>query len=479
MESKLSDADGLYNTIVKECSKNYRGQKATELHTPAKGEFNMFYRVDFDSGRGASIRFPLPSYFDYLEEKLLAEVDTLRYIKANTDIKVPKIHHWGSRDNSPGQLGPFIVMDWMFHETNFTEFLNKPNVSPYQPVLNPAIEDAQLRRCYEDMADVLLKLSRCEFSAIGSLVHRDGTALPTVGTRPMTVNLAYLANIARVPHSCLPARHETFRSASRYYSALADMHLLQLSFQRNQAIESADDCRKKYIARQLFRKLASEGRLANTEFEYGPFKLWCDELGLMNAVLGPNKRVTGIVDWEFSYAAPAEFSFSPPWWLILTPPEKWEQGLDDWVAHYEPKLAMFLEELSKKEERLIDREELSEHDALSPRMRKSWETGQFWVDYAARRSWAFDGIYWRFLDEKFFGKNESGDFKERLKLLSPEQIEAMEELVKRKLREKEESCIVDWYAPGTDIKMPPDLLNIPGLGVTSGPSPASDPSPKL
>ena len=58
--------------------------------------------------------------------------------------------------------------------------------------------------------------------------------------------------------------------------------------------------------------------------------------------------------------------------------------------------------------------------------------------YAARKTWAFDGIYWKFLDEGFFGTNEGGGYKPRLGPLSRSQVEDMEVLVERKVREKEE-----------------------------------------
>lgn len=170
-------------------------------------------------------------------------------------------------------------------------------------------------------------------------------------------------------------------------------------------------------------------------------------------------RIAAVIDWEFTYSAPAEFSLSPPWWLILTAPDDWKEGLDDWAAHYEPKLATFLRALEAKEKQFIEQGRLKASDImLSTRMRESWESGNFWLTFAARRTWAFDGIYWNFLDEKYFGKNESGDFKERLKLLPPEQIDAMEAFVERKLREKEEHTIVDWYEPGAESKLPPDVL---------------------
>jgi len=36
---------------------------------------------------------------------------------------------------------------------------------------------------------------------------------------------------------------------------------MQLVFQHNDAVEGEDDARDKYVARQLFRKLAADGRL--------------------------------------------------------------------------------------------------------------------------------------------------------------------------------------------------------------------------
>lgn len=136
------------------------------------------------------------------------------------------------------------------------------------------------------------------------------------------------------------------------------------------------------------------------------------------------------------------------------------------MAHYEPRLALFLRALEEKERELIASGRLDESQILSSRMRHSWDKGHFWVTYAARRTWAFDGIYWKFLDEKFFGKNESGNFMERLKLLPPEQVEAMEGIVERKLREKEEGGIVDWYQPGAEHKLPPDVLAVGRLAAS-------------
>jgi hypothetical protein len=53
--------------------------------------------------------------------------------------------------------------------------------------------------------------------------------------------------------------------------------------------------------------------------------------------------------------------------------------------------------MEKKEREFVQQGRLEDSEILlSARMRKSWETGHFWVTYSARRTWAFDGIYWKF-----------------------------------------------------------------------------------
>ncbi|CDM27631.1 unnamed protein product [Penicillium roqueforti FM164] len=46
-------------------------------------------------------------------------------------------------------------------------------------------------------------------------------------------------------------------------------------------------------------------------------------------------HIAGVVDWEFTYAAPTEFSYAPPWWLLIEKPEDWPKGLDDWTRSFD------------------------------------------------------------------------------------------------------------------------------------------------
>jgi hypothetical protein len=214
------------------------------------------------------------------------------------------------------------------------------------------------------------------------------------------------------------------------------MKIMHLNMQLNDAIESPEDCRRKYIGRHLFKKLASKKRLHNPEFETGPFRLWCDYFRPGNILVDKDCRILSVIDWEFTYAAPAEFGCNPPWWLLLETPEYWFRGIEDWSKVYQPRLDTFLRVLREREQAAIGRGTLKAENVLSSRMRENWDSGQFWIDYAARRSWAFDAIFWTYIDRKSFGGNGKGDeYEARLELLSKEERDNIGAFVKEKVRQ--------------------------------------------
>ncbi|KAI3100965.1 hypothetical protein CBS147333_8270 [Penicillium roqueforti] len=85
----------------------------------------------------------------------------------------------------------------------------------------------------------------------------------------------------------------------------------------------------------------------------------------------------------------------------------------------------------------IQQGRLREDQQLSGPMNDSWESGDFWILYAALHSFAFDGIYWQKIDSRLFGPTESIEdaWKERLDLLDEGQKDEMELLLDRKLQE--------------------------------------------
>lgn len=56
-----------------------------------------------------------------------------------------------------------------------------------------------------------------------------------------------------------------------------------------------------------------------------------------------------------------------------------------------------------------------------------------------------------------FGNTED-TFIDRLRLLPPKQITAIEVFLKRKMKEKEEYWLIDWYVEESEPNLPPDIL---------------------
>ncbi|KAJ5183701.1 hypothetical protein N7492_001317 [Penicillium capsulatum] len=407
-----------------------------------KGAFNISFQMMYEKC-SAVIRFPLPGATMFPEEKMQHEVATMRYLHDQTSVPLPFVFHWGPKKENPLELGPFIIMDYIDHEKTMYHTLNTPGIpGSERGRLNPEIDEDKLEDLYGQLAEILLQLSKPSLPKIGSLSQVDDFTWE-VDSRPLSMPLNELVRLGSLPQSKLPARDTTFDTASAYFEFLAELHMAHLSTQRNDSVDSGDDCRRKYIARCLFRKLARDhkltGRRGPLSPDHGSFKLWCDDFRPANVLVDEESKITGVMDWEFTYAAPVELSHAPPWLLLLEKPEYWPDGLDAWCVQYERRLPAFLKALTRREDDAIHQGWLQESQRLSGPMRESWDAGDFWIAYAARCNFAFDAIYWQKLDRRFFGPTETSDYdvagKERVDLLDDKEKAEMEALVVRKLEE--------------------------------------------
>ncbi|KAI9736401.1 MAG: hypothetical protein M1818_006134 [Claussenomyces sp. TS43310] len=428
--------------IAKHC-----GGSPVELFSPIAGAFNVCLRISFQDGASAMIRFPRPGSMFSAEEKVRKEVAVMRYVADKTTIPVPFIFHYGMTEDSPAGLGPFIIMEYIKHSDDINGILNTPGLERHErPILDPNISVDKLESVYSQMAGILLQLSQLSFDKIGSLEEVDKGRWAVTG-RPLTFNTNELVQMANFPPQKLPST--TFSTSSDYYKALADVHLTHLSVQRNDAIKSAEDCRRRYVARHLFRQLAQESRLEaevdTKATSLKPFRLFCDDLRPTNVLVDDECNIVGVIDWEFAYVAPAEFTYSPPWWLLIEMPEYWPAGVEDWTATYEPRLALFLKALAAKEQEMVP--QLNDDERLSIRMRKYWDSGDFWINYAARKSWSVDLIFWEKLYKRFFGDDTDSDHADVDKAvagLGKQEREDMETLVAMKLEQKETRNLDSW-----------------------------------
>ncbi|KAL5364873.1 kinase-like domain-containing protein [Aspergillus floccosus] len=418
--------------------RHHKPDSPEELKVLERGAFNIALRMTYKNSC-AVIRFPQPGSTMFSEEKVRNEIAIMRYIHDQTSIPVPFVIHWGTRKESPLELGPFIIMEYVNNSTNMYDALNTPGCPRSdRGILDPNIDEHKLESLYGELAEVLLQLSRPSFPRIGALRQSDDFTWE-VAYRPLSMPMSELVQLGSLPRSRLPSPDATYETASSYYEALAELHIAHLANQRNDAIDSADDCRRKFAARCLFRKLARSRKLTKrwASLDKGPFKLWCDDFRPGNVLLGDALKIVGVVDWEFTYGAPVEFPYAPPWWLLIEKPENWAGGLEDWSRVFECRLQTFLKAMVDREAHAIRQGRLEEHQRLSGPMRHSWESGDFWVSYAARNNFAFDVIYWQKIDQRFFGPSPTFEdaWKERVALLDAEEKDCMERLVSQKQEE--------------------------------------------
>ncbi|CAG9994498.1 unnamed protein product [Clonostachys byssicola] len=388
------------------------------------GSLNISFRFKFsDGGPDTIIRFPSPGPTATFirDEKVANEVQAMEYLRQNTTIPLPRVYSWGLTAESPQQFGPFIIMDYV-EGTLLSTVLQQPTERDQQDlVLNPSIDNSQLDTIYRQIADYLLQLSRLTFTHIGA-ISRDGDTW-SVTKGPLTHNMNELAaTVAGYPTSLLPT--STFDQAGDYFESISDEHLAHLFTQRNLAGDR-EIAQARFIARHGFTRLIDQYLIDDD----GPFIPFCDDLQPSNMLVDPETfQIKAVIDFEFTNAMPAQFTYDPPWWLLLSGPEAWldRDSMEEFRDLYEPRMEQFLQALESVEG--TSGGQTLHEPPLSTRMRDSWRSGRFWFNYAARKGFAVDAIYWAAL-------HEGGD---GIELLSDEAREQMEPQIERKMQQLRE-----------------------------------------
>ncbi|CAG8974628.1 hypothetical protein HYALB_00009806 [Hymenoscyphus albidus] len=419
------------------------------------GGFNILFKIEVEGmASGVFVQLPCHDVSQFQSEKSVYEGATARYVKQYTKIPTPKVFYYGDES----ELGPFMILERISDCGLMSLRICAHRENPDIPaVLDPDISESLLEKFYKKAAFCLLRLSRLSFNRIGSLSEGDDNTF-SINGRPLCKNMNNMLQLANIPRSVLPLESKTYSTADEWYVALAEMHIAQLIFQHNDL-----------VARQIFRGLAKDRQLSIFGFSndkwsaqsetwtsklspapsnVDSFTLWADDLRPGNMLIDDSDELAAVIDWELTYAAPTQFALDSPGWLLLEVPEMWNTGIDDWCKVYGMRLRTFLSAMEKDEkEENAGSENLT--FLLSTHMRESWKTGRFWLDYAAKDSWAFDTVFWKYLDQRFFGKRKDGVAKDnlwktRVDLLSEKEREVMEPFVQWKMEDKTERILVDW-----------------------------------
>ncbi|KAH6710987.1 hypothetical protein BKA61DRAFT_737861 [Leptodontidium sp. MPI-SDFR-AT-0119] len=384
------------------------GRTATWVTPMRIGGHNILYRMRIEGSKDdVIIRLPQPSLAQFPGEKTIREAAVANFITQNTRVPVPRVlfHGLSSPDS---EVGPFTIIPYIENYGSMSHALAMPNEKdPSEAhMLNPDVFEDVLESFYGKVAVHLLQLFEPSSLRIGSLAQTEENTFSVAG-RPITQNMNNMLQLANIPRATLPPEDRTYGAADEWYVALAEIHIAQLVFQHNDLVTTADDCRNKYVAQDGWsaQSKSQTSTLSPAPCGSGSFRLWCDDLRASNILVNEADDIVAVIDWEFAYTAPTQFALDPPWWLLLNVPEMWHTNIDDWSRVYDVRLKTWLRAMERAEESI---KKQSKGFKMSIYMRESWETGRFWLNYAARKSWAFDTIFWKYLDERFYGDRGRG-----------------------------------------------------------------------
>ncbi|OKL58762.1 hypothetical protein UA08_05580 [Talaromyces atroroseus] len=214
------------------------------------------------------------------DEKVHREVITMQFIKIKTKIPVPSIITWGRAADNPLGLGPYIIME--FIDGLPLDEIVRQRTEDYGYTLRSDMEDRELETIFRQVANIYLELSSHNFPHIGALSNPSGTEVQP-GPLSLEINEIESHGGIRVGHLSVALRLEsTFRLLNKIYN----------TWSRSQILST------------IRRTLA-------TKYNYGPFKLICDDLRYGNILVNNKEelRIVAVLDWEWAYAAPYQCYF--------------------------------------------------------------------------------------------------------------------------------------------------------------------------
>ncbi|KAF9894734.1 hypothetical protein FE257_006624 [Aspergillus nanangensis] len=295
---------------------------------------------------------------NYANEKVAMEVTALGLIRERTTIPVPTVQAWGPASSNSLGLGPFIVMGFI-NGVSLSDLLQDPNAKRPSRVIREDISDCDMKFIYQQLANFLLQIFKLDFDQIGSLPSPQTEVYKPTLPRPLTFKTHCILQNGGV--NTFGDRSQGFTTTTEYFQYIIDQDWKQLVHQPN-STDGEYDAKNKDVAFKILKALIPE--LINTKYDYGKFKLICDDLGLANLIIRGKEDLTvvGIVDLEWSYIGPAQLFGSAPWWLLQDRPvnSTWDcKGgeLPEIASRYSKYLDIFIRILEEEETKIPGYEE--------------------------------------------------------------------------------------------------------------------------
>ncbi|KAI1933465.1 hypothetical protein LOZ66_006471 [Ophidiomyces ophidiicola] len=325
---------------------------------PFSGSFNWAIILTFADG--VEWLFRAPRTHSGLDKEtvraaLTSEASTLKYIRLNSSIPVPEVHHYcASEDNGIGI--PFILMSRAQGVP-----LSNYDWHPQQcePISSKArrcsLKENEKQKIMQQLGVIMSQLSRLRFDKIGSLFQENGRFKvgPCLAPGLLLHDRHILQGIFRGP----------FENEGEYYRGLLSayfMHLQELTLEHHaffapvpvpmeydryssylaatdrwndfvglgSKIETSPN-RLDYFVAGLFLEsiiptLTGDLEESSSDQRDG-FALYHTDLSLSNIFIDEQHNITCIIDWAFLFSAPSTILLCTP--SLPHPRDEWEPAM--------------------------------------------------------------------------------------------------------------------------------------------------------
>ncbi|KAM5349986.1 hypothetical protein ACJ41O_006491 [Fusarium nematophilum] len=279
----------------------YHSDEPCKIFRPTEyGSYNACFFVEFIGPSSIGrfdrwvVRIPIPARVPWINEKLDAEIATMKYIAANTSIPIPQVRAYSFIEDSPIQMA-FIIMDYV-EGKNLKQLGFPKDVDTW---CSATTQPTRARKViYEQLASLYAQLRRLEFPEIGALgLPRQDESAICVRHRPLSIEVLLQQGEGLEP-AIMFREKTTFKTSRDYINALLWLGDNLLSKGKNSMVDSRGGDRTLY-ATHSFKRFVTE-QWFDLALDHGPFVLMHGDLGIQNLLWDENLNLVAVIDWEWS-----------------------------------------------------------------------------------------------------------------------------------------------------------------------------------
>ncbi|KAJ2985237.1 hypothetical protein NUW58_g5643 [Xylaria curta] len=354
---------------------------ATHKLDDSRGAYNINCKVVFNNGEKWMARFPMVGKVMNADEKVEIEVAAMKLIRQQTDIPIPDIKAWGLAVDNPLGIGPFIMTAFI-EGVGVDEILQNTDAR----IMKEDVGEHVVETIFRQTIGFQLQLQTLNFPCIGSMASTSTSTTneprfaATTNSRPLTQKAHDFLKNGGV--DILGPRDKTYLSTTEYFHHVVHQDLQHLYTQPN-SIDDVEDARDKFVYWNVMKALIARHVLPGRD--KGPFKFMCDDFQPANMIVNNEQdlKIIAVIDWEWSYAAPAQLVHSTPSWLLIESPNAWS-SVDERLARFNKHLELYTRILEEEEQKVLGND-VREDERPSALLRECQKQGRQWFHFILLR----------------------------------------------------------------------------------------------